>query len=141
MIKRQKFKPGEALPADEMERRLAHLNRMARGEIESDEEDDDDDDSDSDSDSDDSDEDSDGSEEEEDSDNDDDEDDEANKSSEKTKTKKSTKKKKTGFGELANDPAQAELVESAESSRLAVCNLDWDHLGAHGAVFMLRAVL
>lgn len=46
-LKRQKFKPGEKLPADEMERRLGFLNRMARGELESGESESDSEDSDS----------------------------------------------------------------------------------------------
>ena len=39
-MKRQKFKPGEKLPTNEVERRLEHLNRMARGELESGDEED-----------------------------------------------------------------------------------------------------
>ena len=106
VIKRMKLKPGQTLPADEMERRLAHLNRMARGELDSGEEngsssDDNDGDSDGNSDGD------------------------------------------GGDGALAAaGPAQNEaLVEGGETQRLAVCNLDWDHLGAPDLFKLLESFM
>lgn len=93
-IKRQKFKPGEKLPTDEVEKRLAHLNRMARGELESG--DDVGDSSDSDSDS-----------EEDSGDNSDD----------------------AMLSRNEDIPVDV-MPEGGETTRLAVCNLDWDHLGA-----------
>ena len=94
-IKRMKLKPGEKLPADEIERRLAHLTRMARGELGSD------DDSSSSSDDDDS---------------------------------SSDDVSDGGGGEKRAEKQvvvqAAPLEAGGETRQLAVCNLDWDHLGA-----------
>jgi hypothetical protein len=99
VIKRQKFKPGEALPPSEMERRLAHLNRMARGELESG------DDSDS-----------------------------SDDSSDGASSDGGGEGGDSGEGSVwaaaAGPPQTAELPSGGETRRLAVCNLDWDHLAA-----------
>ena len=98
VIKRQKLKPGEVLPQSEMKHRLAHLNRMARGELESG------DDSDSDS-----------------SDSSDDSDGEGSDGH----------GGETSVWSGVEGPEQtAELPSGGETRRLAVCNLDWDHLAA-----------
>ena len=98
VIKRQKLKPGETLPQSEMKHRLAHLNRMARGELESG------DDSVSDS---------------SDSSNDSDAEGSDNGGGEASV-----------WSAVEGPPQTAELPSGGETRRLAVCNLDWDHLAA-----------
>ena len=111
VLKRQKMKPGEKLPAEEMERRLGYLNRMARGELESGDDDDDSDTSDSGSESD-----GDGSGSE-------------GHLGEKGARKSREEAKAKEGAKVPQDLVPATEVEG-KCVRLAVCDLDWDHLGA-----------